>query len=91
MAGLAILAYFLIAVVLLLRLLFGLASAMYMWHTSTPIPPVTDVPFGADLNLRWSRKVSAPVTIGSGIVLPADYKNWTKKKSASFWRTSARM
>lgn len=80
LAGLAILAYFLIAVVLLLRLLFGLASAMYIWHTSTPIPPVTDVPFGADLNLRWSRKVSAPVTIGSGIVLPADYKNWTNEK-----------
>jgi hypothetical protein len=77
--NLCVLAYFFIAAVLLARLLFGLVSAMHLWHTSTPIPPVTDVPFGADLNLRWSRKVSAPVTIASGIVLPAGYKSWTEE------------
>jgi hypothetical protein len=72
--------YFLIAAALVLRLLFGLLSAMVLWHTATPIPPVTDVPFGADLYLRWSRKISAPVTIGSGIVLPAGYKSWPQEK-----------
>ncbi len=78
--SMAVLAYFFIAGVLLFRLLFGLMSAMYLWHKSTPIPPVTDVPFGADLTLRWTHKVSAPVTIGSGIVLPADYRSWTEEK-----------
>jgi len=79
--GFAVLAYFLVAAGLLVRLLFGLASAMYLWHTSIPIPPVSDVPFGADLNLRSSHRISAPVTIGSGIVLPANYKGWTREKT----------
>jgi hypothetical protein len=79
-ARLAVQTYFVVAAALLLRLLFGFLSAMRLWHTSTPIPPVSDVPFGADLNLRWSRKISAPVTLGSGIVLPAGYKSWPREK-----------
>ena len=79
-AGLAVFIYFVVAAALLLRLFFGLVSAMHLWRTSTPIPPVSDVPFGADLNLRSSRKISAPVTIGSGIVLPAGYKSWPDEK-----------
>ena len=55
-ARLAVQTYFVVAAALLLRLLFGFLSAMRLWHTSTPIPPVSDVPFGADLNLRGAAK-----------------------------------
>jgi len=79
-ARLAVLTYLIVAAALLFRLLFGIASAMHLWHSSTRIPPVSEVPFGADLNLRWSRKISAPVTVGSGIVLPAGYQSWPYEK-----------
>jgi beta-lactamase regulating signal transducer with metallopeptidase domain len=76
----AVLAYLLIAFMLLVRLLCGLANALRLWGCSIPISRGSAAQFGAGLNLRSSRKVSTPVTIGSGIVLPAGYTNWTDEK-----------
>lgn len=80
MARVALLTYFLVAVALLARLLFGLALALRLWHSSTPIAPHGAAEIGADLNLRFSHRVSTPVTIGAGVVLPAGYTSWTEEK-----------
>jgi beta-lactamase regulating signal transducer with metallopeptidase domain len=85
LVGVAALAYFAIAGALLVRLLYGLATALRLWSTSTPVTanPVaggSGAQFDADLKLRTSHKVSTPVTIGSGIVLPASYRSWTEEK-----------
>jgi beta-lactamase regulating signal transducer with metallopeptidase domain len=76
----AALVYFLVAAGLLLRLLFGLASALRLWHTSAPVRMGSATQWDPDLKLRASHKISSPVTIGSGIVLPADYAGWTEEK-----------
>ena len=43
-----------------------------------PRANVSDIPAG--LPLRASSKVSSPLTIGSAILLPADYDTWDKEK-----------
>ncbi|HEX5233972.1 MAG TPA: M56 family metallopeptidase [Silvibacterium sp.] len=75
----ALLTYFLIAAALLARLFFGFASALCLWNSSSPVP-LGSTQIGADFNLRFSGRVSTPVTIGSGIVLPAGYTSWTEEK-----------
>ena len=76
----AALVYFLVAAGLLVRLLFGLVSAARLWHTSAPVASGSAARWAPDLKLRASHKVSSPVTIGSGVVLPADYTSWTQEK-----------
>jgi beta-lactamase regulating signal transducer with metallopeptidase domain len=70
--------YLAVCSALLLRLLFGLASAFRLWQSAEPVI----LPSGqaAGLRLRSSRAVSSPVTIGSGIVLPANYGQWEIEK-----------
>ncbi len=74
------LGYFLVAAALFLRLLLGFLKAIRLWHSAAPIVPGSNALSYADLNLRASHKVSSPVTIGSGIVLPAGYTSWTEEK-----------
>ncbi|MGC1870798.1 MAG: DUF4097 family beta strand repeat-containing protein [Acidobacteriaceae bacterium] len=78
--GAALLAYFLIAVALLARLLFGFACALRLWYSSTPVPSCGATHISADFKLRFSHRISTPVTIGSGVVLPAGYTSWTEEK-----------
>ncbi|MGB6302886.1 MAG: DUF4097 family beta strand repeat-containing protein [Acidobacteriaceae bacterium] len=78
--GIALLAYFLIAVTLLARLVFGLACALRLWHSSTPVPSCGAMHIRADFKLRFSHRITTPVTIGSGVVLPAGYTSWTEEK-----------
>ncbi len=78
--GLIALAYLLVAAALLLRLLLGFVSAIRLWRSATPIASDSGALADADLNLRTSYKVYSPVTIGSGIVLPVEYINWTEEK-----------
>jgi len=80
LASMAILAYFVVAAAMLLRLLLGFASALRLWNSSTPVDRSGAAQFGADFNLRFSGKVFAPVTIGSGVVLPANYASWSQEK-----------
>ncbi len=79
-AATAWLIYLGIAGALLLRLFYGLAAALLLWYAAKPISLGDMPPCAAGLPLRASRGVSSPVTIGSGIVLPADYADWDAEK-----------
>jgi beta-lactamase regulating signal transducer with metallopeptidase domain len=68
--------YLAVCAVLLLRIVYGLTSAASLWLDAEPI--VVDHAVG--MRLRVSRAVSSPVTIGSGVVLPADYDEWDAEK-----------
>jgi hypothetical protein len=72
--------YLAIATALLLRLVLGLTMALRLWLTAMPVPAheVSGVP--GRLRLRASTRVSSPLTIGSAILLPADYETWDKEK-----------
>ncbi len=73
---LMIMTYLGVAVVLLARLLRGLAMAWRLWATADLVSPLTT----PEPNVRSSEKIASPVTIGSGIVLPANYTEWDRKK-----------
>ena len=68
--------YLLIALALIGRLLYGLVAAMRIWHRAKPIT----ADFCLGLPVRASVDVPSPVTIGSGVVLPADYVDWEREK-----------
>ncbi|MGB9028717.1 MAG: M56 family metallopeptidase, partial [Acidobacteriaceae bacterium] len=61
---------------LLLRLLWGLVAALRLWMTADLVSPLV----APEPHVRSSRKIPSPVTIGSGIVLPASYTEWDMKK-----------
>ena len=71
--------YLAVAGVLFLRLLYGLAVAIEVWQSARPAlldpSPLTD-----GLHLRVSDAVSSPVTIGSAVVLPVEYREWDSEK-----------
>jgi len=79
-AAIVWLVYLGIAGALLLRLFYGLATALLLWQTAEPVSFEDMPPCAAGLPLRASRGVSSPVTIGSGILLPADYADWDAEK-----------
>jgi len=61
---------------LLVRLIFGLTSALSLWRDAEPV----GLAQAGDLPLRVSRAVTSPVTVGSGVVLPADFDEWESEK-----------
>jgi beta-lactamase regulating signal transducer with metallopeptidase domain len=72
--------YLAVSAALLFRLLYGLAAAFRLWHSAEPVL-LSDAPhFASGLRLRSSSSVPSPVTIGSSIVLPADYIEWDAGK-----------
>ena len=77
---LAWLAYLSVAGTLVLRLIFGLASAILLWMGAEPVDLKNSPGLAEGLPLRRSREVSSPVTIGSAVVLPADYADWGTEK-----------
>ena len=72
--------YLTVCAALLLRLLYGLGAAVRLWRAAEPVSLAWGDRLAAGLRLRSSRKVSSPVTIGSGILLPADYAEWDAEK-----------
>jgi beta-lactamase regulating signal transducer with metallopeptidase domain len=62
---------------LLIRIALGTISAMRIWHAAEPICSA-QVP--ESLRVRVSDAVASPVTVGSGIILPADYAGWDAEK-----------
>jgi beta-lactamase regulating signal transducer with metallopeptidase domain len=79
LSDLAWMVYAMVGLALLLRLFYGLGAAVGLWQSAEPIQ--LDVPYlAAGLRLRSSRRVSSPVTVGSGVVLPADYDEWDGEK-----------
>src|SRR5208337_2551474 len=78
--ALAGLLYFAVCATLLLRLIYGLGSAARLWIAAKPVSLEPGRDFVPGLRLRSSPSVSSPVTIGSGVVLPADYAEWDTEK-----------
>lgn len=68
--------YLVMAAALLLRLLAGLAAALRLWATAAPVSPLI-APVGS---VRTSNRIASPVTVGAGVVLPADYAQWDRDR-----------
>jgi beta-lactamase regulating signal transducer with metallopeptidase domain len=79
-AAFAGLLYLAVCVVLLARLGFGLALAVKLWITAQPVT----LSFGLDrfptLRVRKSDQITSPVSVGSGVILPASYTSWEMEK-----------
>jgi len=80
----ALILYFVVCAVLLARMLYGLGMAIRLWMSSEPFQtePGSD-PDGdpsAGMRPRFSFAISSPVTIGSGVLLPAECLDWDREK-----------
>lgn len=73
---LALVIYFAVAAIFLLRLGFGLYAALRLWMTADRVSPL----IAPEPSVRSSSRIASPVTVGSGIVLPADYRRWDARK-----------
>jgi beta-lactamase regulating signal transducer with metallopeptidase domain len=69
-------AYLFVCAALLLRLLIGLAMAMRIWRRAEPASPILE----PRAEVRISSMIQSPVTIGSAIILPANYTEWDRAK-----------
>jgi beta-lactamase regulating signal transducer with metallopeptidase domain len=83
--ALAGLLYLAVAAVLLGRLIAGLISAFRLWSAAKPVPAVSPVLnlselFTRRVAVRASSRVSSPVNIASGIVLPSGFRSWDAEK-----------
>lgn len=67
--------YLVIVAALLLRLFYGLGAAMRLWRNSVPANS-----FATEIPIRMHSEIPSPVTIGSGILLPADHTGWGAEK-----------
>jgi beta-lactamase regulating signal transducer with metallopeptidase domain/predicted nucleic acid-binding Zn-ribbon protein len=79
--------YLIVASFFLIRIVAGLAIAYRIWRMSEPAMDVSNCLLG-DLrtarlparNIRTSPSLATPVTIGSTVILPADYRQWDAAK-----------
>ena len=69
-----------IAALFLVRLVLGLFTTIRLWRAARPVPAYQVPPDADTLNIRASSRVGAPLTIGSGILLPADFATWDSEK-----------
>jgi len=71
--------YAAVCIILLNRIAMGGIAAARLWWRSTP---ALNISGQSDIGpkIRWSREVSSPVTVGSGILLPEDYTSWDAEK-----------
>jgi predicted metal-dependent hydrolase len=75
--------YFAVLAALLLRLMVGVAAAWRLWMGARPVSAelLPLLPDGsAARSVRASERVASPVTIGGGILLPADFGDWPEEK-----------
>ncbi len=72
--------YFAVAAALMLRVIFGLAAALRLWLGSQPVSLEEDRDGFPRLHLRCSPAIASPVTLGSAVLLPADYAEWDADK-----------
>jgi hypothetical protein len=77
---LAAILYFAICALLLVRLFYGLNLAMKLWQSAEVFVPYPEDDPGYGLRMRFSRAVSSPVTIGSGVLLPYECLEWDAEK-----------
>lgn len=64
---------------LLFRLIWGAALATRLWRAGHPVALANKARF-AHLSVRSSERISSPLTIGSGILLPAGFAEWDAEK-----------
>jgi hypothetical protein len=72
--------YLAVCGVLLARLAYGLNLAIELWFAAEVFVPYPEDDPGFGLRMRFSRKVSSPVTIGSGVLLPYECLEWDAEK-----------
>ena len=68
--------YLAICMLLLLRLMVGLAMAFRIWHRAEPASVLLE----PRASVRISDDLQTPVTIGSSVVLPESYSEWELHK-----------
>jgi predicted nucleic acid-binding Zn-ribbon protein len=78
-SGLAIL-YLVVAGALFFRTLLGFGIAARIWRRSVPVGDFLSEATEPGLRVRVSRDLATPVTIGSSVILPADYTDWDDAK-----------
>lgn len=77
------LAYLSLAVFFLFRTLAGLAVALRLCLRSKPVPELKSMYVAGQTRtgtVRASRDLVTPVTIGSTVILPANYREWDEDK-----------
>ncbi len=63
-----------------MRIALGVVATIRLWRTAAPIPS-WQLPYDAAcLQVRASSKIASPLTVGSAILLPADYASWDTEK-----------
>jgi beta-lactamase regulating signal transducer with metallopeptidase domain len=82
-----VLLYLAVGAILLLRTLTGLGIAYRIWRSSEPVSDLPDETLSIRGKLtvpvrriRSSRRLTTPVTIGSTVILPANYRQWDEAK-----------
>jgi beta-lactamase regulating signal transducer with metallopeptidase domain len=66
--------------VLLLRLLWGLATSLWLWFGAKRVRLPAHLDFPGSIPVGWNPRVRSPVNIGPWILLPADYVDWDDEK-----------
>jgi beta-lactamase regulating signal transducer with metallopeptidase domain len=74
------LVYLAVCAALLLRWLIGLSSSIRLWLQSKPVDAAKQYGELGILATRSSGRISSPINIGSGIILPSDYSEWPTEK-----------
>lgn len=69
-----------IAALFLVRLTLGLLTTIRLWRAASPVVADQLPHDAASLQVRASTKIASPITIGSAIVLPADFTTWDGEK-----------
>jgi predicted nucleic acid-binding Zn-ribbon protein len=72
--------YLAVCLALLIRMAYGLNLAMTLWQAAEVFVPYPHDDPGYGLRMRFSRAVSSPVTIGSGVLLPYECLEWDARK-----------
>jgi len=68
--------YVSVSATLLVRLLIGLATATRLWSRAIELPQFAEPNF----QVRATDAVASPVTVASGVLLPANYRSWDTEK-----------
>jgi beta-lactamase regulating signal transducer with metallopeptidase domain len=72
--------YLAVAAALIVRVAFGLATALRIWLSAERVYLENDQEHFPGLHLRSSCAIASPVTIGSAVLLPARYVDWDAEK-----------
>jgi BlaR1 peptidase M56 len=71
-------------VFLVIRMGYGVSLALRLWLSAEPFVPMPAPDASGDpasgLEVRFSARIASPVTIGSGILLPAECLDWDAEK-----------